>query len=158
MNDKQHVSPAKKHAPDHLGRVLVLGLGKSGKAAVAYLLGELGSRVESVTIAAGDRTPDADACAADYEAQGARVLFDHRVIVEHYDVCIASPGISQFSEFYESAAKASDEIISEVEFAWRESAADSRWVAVTGTNGKTTTTALITHILECAGENAAAVG
>ncbi|MEG0758118.1 MAG: UDP-N-acetylmuramoyl-L-alanine--D-glutamate ligase, partial [Raoultibacter sp.] len=114
--------------------------------------------VESVTIAAGDRTPDADACAADYEAQGARVLFDHRVIVEHYDVCIASPGISQFSEFYESAAKASDEIISEVEFAWRESAADSRWVAVTGTNGKTTTTALITHILECAGENAAAVG
>lgn len=158
MDNSQQSNLKKKHAPNHLGRVLILGLGKSGKAAVVYLLRELGSRVESITIAAGDRTPSAEACAVEYESQGARVLFDHRSIEDHYDLCIASPGISQFSAFYESAAQASDEIISEVEFAWRESAADSRWVAVTGTNGKTTTTAFIAHILQYAGENAVAVG
>ena len=64
-------------------------------------------------------------------------------------LCIASPGISQFSAFYEAAAAVSAEVISEVEFAWRESAADSRWVAVTGTNGKTTACALAAHVLAC---------
>ncbi|MFR3092082.1 MAG: Mur ligase family protein [Eggerthella lenta] len=49
-------------------------------------------------------------------------------------------------------------MISEVEFAWRESAADSRWVAVTGTNGKTTACALAAHVLAGAGLAAAAVG
>ena len=37
----------RKHAPHHLGRVLVLGLGKSGRAAVAYLLPLLDGRVEA---------------------------------------------------------------------------------------------------------------
>ncbi|WP_139652647.1 UDP-N-acetylmuramoyl-L-alanine--D-glutamate ligase [Raoultibacter phocaeensis] len=148
----------KKYAPKQLGRVLVLGLGKSGKAATSYLCALIGDRVESVTVAAGDETADARAFAAQAEISGARVLFDHRTIEERYDLCIVSPGISQFSDFYRSAAAASTEIASEVEFAWRESAAASRWVAVTGTNGKTTTTALIAHILKSAGIDAAAVG
>lgn len=152
------MDPTKKHAPSRLGRVLVLGLGKSGKAATSYVCGLIGSRVESVTVAAGDPAPDALAFAAAAEARGARVLFDHRTISESYDLCIASPGISQFSDFYRSAQAASTEIVSEVEFAWRESAAGSRWVAVTGTNGKTTTTALIAHVLRSAGVDAKAVG
>ena len=45
-----------------------------------------------------------------------------------------------------------------MEFAWRESDASSKWVAITGTNGKTTTTALTCHLLREAGANAAAVG
>ena len=122
----------RKHAPHHLGRVLVLGLGKSGRAAVAYLLPLLDGRVEALAVAAG--------------AGGS------------FDLCIASPGISQFSAFYEAAAAVSAEVISEVEFAWRESAADSRWVAVTGTNGKTTACALAAHVLAGAGLAAAAVG
>ena len=148
----------KKHAPGNLGRVLVLGLGKSGKAATSYLCARIGDRVESVTVAAGDRTPDALAYAAEAEKTGAKVLFDCRTIEQDYDLCIASPGISQFSDFYRSAQAASAEIVSEVEFAWRESAAGSRWVAVTGTNGKTTTTSLIAHVLSCAGVDARAVG
>lgn len=158
MSGVPNIDPSKKHAPSHLGRVLVLGLGKSGKAATTYLAGLVGSRVESVTVAAGDKTDDACSFAEAVQAEGVRVLFDHREIEEAYDLCIASPGISQFSDFYRSAAAASGEIISEVELAWRESPAGSRWVAVTGTNGKTTTTALVAHVLRCAGVAAKAVG
>ncbi|WP_417340902.1 UDP-N-acetylmuramoyl-L-alanine--D-glutamate ligase [Gordonibacter urolithinfaciens] len=75
-----------------------------------------------------------------------------------FDLGIASPGIPQFSAFYQAAAASCSELVSEVEFAWRESAADSRWVAVTGTNGKTTVCALAAHVLAGAGLAAAAVG
>jgi UDP-N-acetylmuramoylalanine--D-glutamate ligase len=75
-----------------------------------------------------------------------------------FDVCVASPGISAFSDFYCAAQDVSTEVISELEFAWRESAADSVWACVTGTNGKTTTTALLAHIMQVAGVDAVAVG
>ena len=150
--------PGRKHAPRRLGRVLVLGLGKSGMAAVDYCLDLIGDRVESVTVAAGARTPDAEAFAHTAESRGARVLFDHESIEEAYDLCIASPGIPQTSAFYASAAAACGEIVSEIEFAWRESAADARWVAITGTNGKTTTTSLAAAILREGGLDARAVG
>ncbi len=148
----------KKHAPVSLGAVLVLGLGKSGKAAAAYCSNLLGTRVTELVIAAGERNEGAEAAAAEYEAAGAKVLFDTYEFAQHFDVCIASPGISENSEFYKAAAAASEEVISEVEFAWRESAADSTWVAITGTNGKTTTTSLTAHLLQTCGMRAAAVG
>ncbi len=145
-------------APAKLGRVLVLGLGKSGRAAAEYCLSELGGRVEALAVAAGAPSESAEAWAEDARSRGAVVLFDHETIEGTYDVCIASPGISQFSDFYRSAEAACGEVISEVEFAWRESAASSKWVAVTGTNGKTTTTSLTAHLLRTAGIGAVAVG
>lgn len=148
----------RKAAAAELGDVLVLGLGKSGKAVVEYCLELLGSRVKSLTIAAGDHNENLLGYAQECERRGAKVYFDRFTFEGRYDLCVASPGISQFSRFYENAAAASAAVISEVEFAWRESRADSRWIAVTGTNGKTTTTTLITHILEEAGERVAAVG
>lgn len=148
----------RKHAPKALGRVLVLGLGKSGKACVTYLLDMLGQRVSELDVLAGTGSDEARAWAREAEARGAHVTFDSEVVEGTYDLCVASPGISEFSAFYQSAARASDEVISEVEFAWRESAADARWVAITGTNGKTTTTALAAHVLRAAGMRARAVG
>lgn len=141
-----------------MGDVLVLGLGKSGAASADYCLDLLGDRVKSVTIAAGARNEGASARAKERQARGARVVWGEGPIEGSFDLCIASPGISEFSAFYQSARAASAEIVSEVEFAWRESAADARWVAVTGTNGKTTTTSLIEHILVGAGLRARAVG
>lgn len=150
----------RKKAACALGDVLILGLGKSGRAAARYCLESrrLGEDVKSLTIAAGEQNDGALEFAQYCESRGAKVYFDHYTFDGHYDLCIASPGISQFSRFYENAQQASDEVISEVEFAWRESAQDSRWVAVTGTNGKTTTTTLATHILKAAGERVEAVG
>lgn len=143
-----------------LGDVLILGLGKSGRAAARYCLEErrIGEGVDSLTIAAGEQNDGALEFAQYCEQKGAKVFFDLFTFEKHYDLCIASPGISQFSRFYENAAHASDEVISEVEFAWRESAASSSWIAVTGTNGKTTTTSLVTHVLKTSGERVEAVG
>ena len=148
----------RKHAPESLGRVLVLGLGKSGRAAAGYLAPLLGGRVQELCVMAGAAGEDACAFAEGLRTLGARVEFDSEQVEGAFDLCIASPGISQFSAFYESAAAASAEIVSEVEFAWRESAQDARWVAVTGTNGKTTTVALAAHVLRAAGLAAKAVG
>ena len=163
--EKSALIEGRKHAPRHLGRVLVLGLGKSGRAAVAYLLPLLGGRVEALAIAAGARTEASEAFADAARASGALVAFEDDapgVLAAEaggsFDLCVASPGISQFSAFYQAAAAVSAEVVSEVELAWRESSKESRWVAVTGTNGKTTVCALAAHVLSGAGLAAAAVG
>ena len=148
----------KKYAPTSLGDVLILGLGKSGKAASVYCANLLGSRVASLTVYAGTSTSQSRDFAAQLEAKGARVIFDSEAVEGSYALAIASPGISENSAFYQAALACADEVISEVEFAWRESAKDSVWVAITGTNGKTTTTSLAAHILQACGKRAFAVG
>lgn len=147
----------RKDAPEQLGNVLVLGLGKTGLAVCDYCLDQK-ERIASLTVAAGAATEAAREAAERLRERGACVVFDTTAFTEHYDLCIASPGISQFSDFYQNAAAHADEVISEVEFAWRESPRDSVWVAITGTNGKTTTTALCAHLLQAAGKDAVAVG
>ncbi len=159
----------RKHARESLGHVLVLGLGVSGKAAVEYLAPLLGGRVRSLTVLGGASSEAALAWAAAvaeaHPTPALRVEFDQEDAAAAlpagegaFDVCIASPGISVFSDFYRSAARVSDAVIGEVELAWCESPADSTWVAVTGTNGKTTTTALVEHVLNGSGFDAKAVG
>lgn len=149
----------RKHAPQHLGRVLVLGLGKSGCAAAEYIAPLVGGRADGLCVLAGKRTPETERASEALAAlDGVEVLFDTEQVPGSFDLCIASPGIPQPSPFYQGAAAASAEIIGEVEFAWRESAVDSRWVAVTGTNGKTTACALTARLLVEAGYDAVAVG
>ena len=158
MQRSEQLIEGKKHAPEHLGRVLVIGLGKSGMAAVRYLAPLLGSRVDSLFVAAGARNEKAEAFAAEFQGQEVIFAFECEEFQQEYDLCIASPGISQFSDFYQNALRASGEVISESEFAWRESDARSRWICITGTNGKTTTTSLAAFILRKSGVNAQAVG
>ena len=155
---------AKRKGTDgRLGRVLVLGLGKSGRSTANYCLRELGGRVEDLAIAAGAPSEEGERFAEGVRARGARVVFGDEapgLLAQEgrFDVCVASPGIPPHSPLYLAAGAVSDEVISEVEFAWRESAADSVWVAVTGTNGKSTTTACIAFVLRGAGLAARAVG
>lgn len=156
-----HYLPNTKAAPLNLGRVLILGLGVSGKAARSYCEKLLGGRISELAVLQG--TADAgytlEVQTGQSASQSSTLKYESLdEIAESFDLCIASPGISQFSALYEHAQSISHEIISEVEFAWRESAADSRWIAITGTNGKTTTTALCAHLLQGCGMRAAAVG
>ncbi|MGI6591193.1 MAG: UDP-N-acetylmuramoyl-L-alanine--D-glutamate ligase [Eggerthellaceae bacterium] len=157
-NGKRAMLLGSHAAFEDLGDVLILGLGKSATAAADYCLSRLGGRVRSVSIAAGARSAQAEEKARGFVERGAKVAFDCYEIHGAYDLAIASPGISQFEDFYRSAEAASSEIISEVEFAWRESPSSTRWVGITGTNGKTTTTSLTTHLLNAAGIEAVSVG
>ena len=150
-----------KRATEQLGRVLVLGLGKSGKAAVRYCADRLGGRVSRLFVAAGARTGDSEAFAASFAGQDVDFAFGDEALDsldESFDLCIASPGIPFWHQLYVQGAHLSTELVSEIEFAWRESAADSTWVAITGTNGKTTVTSCCAAILHDAGLRAHAVG
>ena len=145
----------------NIGRVLVLGLGKSGKSVTRYCADLLGTRVESMFIAAGARNDDSAAFVESLAGEGVAYAFGDDALqgdLGHFDICIASPGIPFWHELYVRGAELSDEIMSEVEFAWRESDIDSTWVAITGTNGKTTTTSLAAHVLRECGFAADAVG
>jgi UDP-N-acetylmuramoylalanine--D-glutamate ligase len=70
---------------------------------------------------------------------------------------VASPGIPPESASLAAAKQAGREIISEIELALRF-APELRCIAVTGTNGKTTTTALVGHILRALGADAPDAG
>ena len=150
--------PGRKFAPENLGRVVILGLGKSGKACLEYLVKLVGTRVESLTLYGGASNAEATSWVEQFSSTGVTVIFDDEQVTGTYDLGIVSPGIPETSEFYKAGAAAAHLLISEVEFAWRESREDSRWIAITGTNGKTTTTALTAHIFNSAGWGAKAVG
>ncbi len=146
----------RRFAPLCLGNVCVLGLGVSGSAVVDYLLDQPDGRVRSITVFPGS-APVPDPLLSRLEQAEVSVIGGEKVH-GRFDLCIASPGISDQGEFYQTALAASADLISEVELAWRESASDAVWVGVTGTNGKTTTTALLAHVLCEAGFSAVACG
>ncbi|UCC74777.1 MAG: UDP-N-acetylmuramoyl-L-alanine--D-glutamate ligase [Gemmatimonadota bacterium] len=128
-------------------RIGVLGLGRSGRAATR-LLAEAGASVYASDVA------DTDELRAEAEAlRGPRVevelgRHDARAL-EGCDLIVASPGIPPGAEVFQAAGVRSRPIISELELAF--SFLDAPVIAVTGTNGKTTTTAWIAAMLERAG-------
>ena len=140
----------------NLGDVVVLGLGKTGEAVADCLLDNgHGGRARSVTVYGGLKSEPGESTHA-LEAAGARVVCGTEDIEGHYDLAVVSPGISEFSDFFASAAAHADEVIGEPELAWRES--PEHWVGITGTNGKTTTTTLTRDLLRAGGLSAEAVG
>jgi UDP-N-acetylmuramoylalanine--D-glutamate ligase len=73
------------------------------------------------------------------------------------DEIVKSPGIPEKSELMKKVRERNVPVISEIELAYRFSK-DKKIIAITGSNGKSTTTALTFHIFETAGLNAAMVG
>ena len=146
---------------ESLGSVLVLGLGKSGKSVAQYCVDHLGRGVDRLFIAAGAQTPDSVAFVESIARDGVEWAFGDDALEAdrgHFDLCIASPGIPFWHDLYVAGSACSERFMSEVEFAWLLSDPESMWVAITGTNGKTTTTSLTAHVLRACGVQAAAVG
>jgi len=73
------------------------------------------------------------------------------------DEIVKSPGIPEKNDLVKKIRKKGIPVISEIEFAFRY-ADDSKIIAITGSNGKTTTTSLIYHICTTGGLDAALVG
>lgn len=73
------------------------------------------------------------------------------------DVIMKSPGISEKNELVKELRERNNEIISEIEFAYRYKG-DSKIIGITGSNGKTTTTAMVYHICKKGGLDCAMVG
>src|SRR5918993_3792413 len=73
------------------------------------------------------------------------------------DEVVKSPGIPEKNEWVKKLRAKNISIISEIELAYRHKG-DSKIIAITGSNGKSTTTALMYHICKTAGLDCALVG
>ena len=135
--------------------LLVLGQGGTGLELASWAASHLDDRVSSVTVYGGSSSAP-NARTEELEARGVRFVYGTEEISGSYGLCVASPGISEFGDFYRSARSASGEIMGEPEFAWRLS--PERWCAITGTNGKTTVTSLVDELLRSSGLPSVAVG
>ncbi|QAY64707.1 UDP-N-acetylmuramoyl-L-alanine--D-glutamate ligase [Xylanimonas allomyrinae] len=143
--------PVEPRVPLAQARVLVAGLGVTGRA----VAGALPGRVASVVTVAPD--DDADVATPSDDAGRAALL-------ARADVVVTSPGLRPADPLLVAARAAGVPVWSEVELAWRLRVARSGgrgpapWLAVTGTNGKTTTVEMLASILAAAGLRTRAVG
>jgi UDP-N-acetylmuramoylalanine--D-glutamate ligase len=139
------------------GDIAVLGLGRSGRAVASYSAGMVqDGRAASVTALDAADTESLRASVAPLEALGVKVALGCEGLDERYGLCVASPGLAPHSALMRWATTACESVVSEIEFAYLQSSV--AWAAVTGTNGKTTTTALLAHLLKVGGVAAEAVG
>ncbi|WP_180989404.1 UDP-N-acetylmuramoyl-L-alanine--D-glutamate ligase [Streptomyces cahuitamycinicus] len=136
--------------------VTVAGLGVSGVPAAKVLHG-LGASVTVVNDGADER---ARAQAAELEALGVTVrLGDGDTLPEGSELIVTAPGWQPDKPLFAAAEQAGVPVWGDVELAWRLRGPDAApWLAVTGTNGKTTTVQMLASILRAAGLRTAAVG
>ncbi len=169
-----------------LGNIAIFGMGSSGEAVVHYCASLPKTQVSSITCFLGDSPINEDVksflceagCevvssydfdsaladtsnAASLEALGAPADSSNSASTDtsthtSYDLGIISPGIAPHTPIFRYAQMVCKELIGEAEFAWRLS--PEKWLVITGTNGKTTTTTLTKKMLVDAGIPAQEVG
>lgn len=125
-------------------KVLVLGLSKSGIAAAKYL----NKHGASVFITESrERTEKDDDNIKELEASGIKIEMGAHSdeFLDGADIAVTSPGIPPESDIMKMLKDKNIRVISEIELAFLQTG--KPFVAITGTNGKTTTTALTAHIL-----------
>ncbi len=133
---------------------LIIGLGISGQAAANFLLRQ------GATVIAVDKnyellqlTPRISAL----REAGMRIASDSAPLAMHlFDLVVVSPGVPKHHPLYAEALSRKIPVTSEIELAAHT--LQGTVLGVTGTNGKTTVTALTTHILNACGKKAKALG
>jgi UDP-N-acetylmuramoylalanine--D-glutamate ligase len=123
-------------------KVLVVGLARSGMAAIK-VLHELGA-----DIVLSERKPAAELKElSTLKELGVTIVGqDMEVFDQKYDLCVKNPGVPYRSPFMEALALHGVPVITEIELAFQV-AKPQHYIAITGTNGKTTTTTLVYEIL-----------
>jgi len=125
--------------------VAVVGAGVTGSA-ISKFLSDRGANVQLF-----DERDSVDGVLTEVSAES----------VAKYSLVCVSPGWRKDHPFIGEFRKANVEIISEIDLAWRvkkELLPNQKWVALTGTNGKTTTIQMVAAIFETAGVNGTACG
>ncbi len=122
--------------------ILVLGAGVTGKSVARFLE----SRGAKVTL-------------TDDHSEGA--IKPDAVVLKDYEAVVISPGWRQNHPLVVQILNSSIEMLNEIDIAWNlrsERAPGQKWIALTGTNGKTTTVEMTAAILQAAGIKAVACG
>lgn len=132
-------------------KVLVVGLGKTGRATIKFLL----MQEASVTLTEHQKKIDVP-----------KDFFERGVVVEtgghqietfiKQDLIVVSPGVPLLVRPIIEAQARGVKVISEIELAYKY--LNAPLIGVTGTNGKTTTTALLQHIFKVSGKDVFAGG
>lgn len=135
-------------------KILVVGLGKSGKAAINVLHG-IGAN-----LSVQDSNP-----LEKFDKEFIEFLDGNKIVkylgevpndMSKFDMLVLSPGVPTDLAFIQDAKSNNAEIIGELELAYRLT--EGKYVAITGTNGKTTTTTLVGEIFKAAGKDTSVVG
>ena len=132
------------------GPYLVVGLARSGQAAARVLAGrgkEVIGAVAGAPAGAGELA--AAGIEVELESDGLPALGRARCVVK-------SPGVPRDAPVIAAARERGVPVIGELELAWR--LLPNRFLAVTGTNGKTTVAELLGHVWRTAGEPVAVAG
>ncbi len=126
-------------------KVLVIGLARSGMAAIK-VLHKLGA-----DIVLSERKPAEELKElATLKELGVTIVDQSmEVFDKDYDLCVKNPGVPYRSPFMEALAQHGVPVITEIELAFQV-AKPQHYIAITGTNGKTTTTTLVYEILNAA--------
>ncbi len=128
--------------------VVVLGAGRSGRAAARLAQ----SRGMAVRVSEQKTAQECAEAAQELARYGIAAEFGgHSERIFHADLWIISPGIAPHVPVVQEACRRGIPIISELEFAWQFLSGQTV-LAVTGTNGKTTTSALLGFMLQRAGK------
>ena len=125
-------------------KVLILGFSLSGKAAARYL----SEKCSQVFITeAREQKPEDKKEIKELEALGVKIEFGghSKEFTSGVNLAVVSPSFPLDNELYIKLKNEGVNIISEPDLAYLES--ETPFISITGTNGKTTTTALVSHIL-----------
>ena len=126
-------------------KVAVAGLGMTGTSVSRFL-----RRCGAIVTATDTRPAREIAGAKVLEAMGVRIEPEGPAgALDDYDLVVVSPGVPRYSPMLVSARAAGVDVMSEIELAYRFT--DAPVIAVAGTNGKSTVTALLGRVLGAAG-------
>jgi UDP-N-acetylmuramoylalanine--D-glutamate ligase len=135
--------------------VTILGLSRSGISAAKYLASKGANCIISEK-----REPDSEDIIKIKELKELGITVEmgghNQETILKSDIIITSPGIPPHSDIIKLIKEHNIEYFGELELAYRE--ANKPFIAITGTNGKTTTTKLVSEILTNAGLKAPACG
>jgi len=146
-------------------RIVVVGLGITGQS-VTTLLRKLGAQVTAV-----DSRDDTERreIASRLERDGVAVrlgpdqIGPGATLPSGTSLVVTSPGLRPDTPLLAAAVAAGVEVVGDVELAWRlrpvlTDGSRQRWLAITGTNGKTTTVRMLAAMLAAAGHRSVAAG